>query len=160
MAIIKLLHVICVFIWIGNLLCLTRLMGYRVKEDAVTQAGLARILKRMYSFISLPSMCLALLFGFILLPSIDLRDAGGWFHMKLTMAFGLIVCDIATGRAIAAFSEEPETGRGVKYKILHGVAGLLLIALLSSTFLVRNKEKELHRKWQKELTLQQNSLKS
>ncbi|MFT4553630.1 MAG: putative membrane protein [Chlamydiales bacterium] len=152
MGFIKLLHLICLFTWIGNLMCLTRLMGYHAKEDAATQAHLARLYRRMYKLVSLPTMCLTILLGIVLITSLPTGPSMGWLHMKLTFALGMVVVDIICGREITRLNEGHITGRGVKYKILHGVTGLLLIGILSASVLVRDKEGEIRFKLANEVS--------
>lgn len=143
MTVLKLIHVLSAFIWVGNLLCLTRLMGYHVREDQATQVNLARLYKRMYFFISLPMMFLTVILGAVLLLNFQNGVSMGWFHMKLTFAMGLIVCDFFCGRHVLRLNRETEQGKGVKFKILHGVTGLALIGVLTSGIVVRDKEGEI-----------------
>lgn len=138
MLIVKALHVLCVFVWIGNLLALTRLMGYHVKEDANTQMQMAKIYRRMYQLVELPTMVLAILFGFILMTRMDQAGDLTWFYLKLAFVAGLVLCDVVCGRFVNELNERPDTGRGVKYKILHGVTGLMLIGVLASIYIVKN----------------------
>ncbi|MCB1135413.1 MAG: CopD family protein [Chlamydiia bacterium] len=146
MAIIKMLHVLCVFIWVGNLLMLSRFMGYHVKEDEGTQLRMAALYRRMYYFIGMPTMCLAVFFGLILLSGVDLSYKPGWFHMKLTFILVMIVLDTMCGRMVSKLSEAADRSRGIKYKIFHGVTGLTLIAILVSLYVVRDRDGEvLHR---------------
>lgn len=139
MDIIKALHVTCVFIWMGNLLTLTRLLGYHTNEDKHTQLQMAKVYKRMYNFISLPTMILAVVLGMFLMTQLDLKEYYGWFYWKLAFVGGLIACDTVCGRWVAALSEHSLTGKGVKYKILHGVTGLLLIGVIFSIYVLRHK---------------------
>lgn len=139
MSVVKALHVICVFMWIGNLLTLTRLMGYHVKEDEKTQRQMAKIYKRMYNFIGLPTMTLSILFGMILISGLDHTRNLTWFYWKLAFVAGLIGCDIICGKWITFLNYEHETGRGVKYKILHGVVGLLFIGVIFSIYVIQHK---------------------
>ena len=152
MGFIKLLHLICVFTWIGNIMCLTRLMGYHAKEDAATQAHLARLYRRMYKFVSLPTMGLTILLGIVLMSNLEKGPGMGWLHMKLTFVLGMVVVDVICGKEIARLNQGHITGRGVKYKILHGITGLLLIGILSSSVLIRDKEGEIRFKIEKELS--------
>jgi putative membrane protein len=143
MAWIKALHLLCIFMWLGTLLSLTRFMGYHPKEDVDTQMRMAKLYKRIYKFIQFPSMVVAVALGLFLLTKLDLGYKPGWMHMKLTFAFGLILCDFWCGRCIKRLNIEPELGRGVKFKILHGVTGLLLIGVLISGIVVRDKVGEI-----------------
>lgn len=137
MAYIKALHVLAVFIWTGNLLALTRFMGYQVKESPETQMRLAPIYRRMYNFISLPTMVIAILLGGVLILNIDQDQGLFWFFSKMFFALGLVVCDVICGHYVGELNLKADTGRGVPYKILHGVSGLFLIGVIVSIYLLR-----------------------
>lgn len=139
MNIIKALHVICVFMWVGNLLTLTRLMGYHVKEDEKTQRQMAKIYKRMYNFIGLPTMVLSILFGLVLISGLDHVRSLTWFYWKLAFVAGLIACDFICGKWVTSLNYECDMGKGVKYKILHGVAGLMFFGIIFSIYVIQHK---------------------
>jgi len=137
MNIILALHVLCVFIWMGMLLSLTRLMGYHVKEDAATQRHLARIYNRMYNFIDLPAMALSLVLGLVLIACLDKKEDLTWFFVKMGFVAGLLVCDTICGRWIAVLGQGPVGGKGVKYKVLHMATGALLIGIIFTIYAFR-----------------------
>lgn len=137
MAIVKVLHVLCIFIWTGNLLSLSRMMGYHVKQNEETQKNLALLYRRMYNFVGLPTMVLAIVFGGILVTTVDQDQGLLWFFEKMGFAIGLVVCDVICGQYIAGLNLGPDTSRGIQYKILHGIVGLLLIGVFVSIYLVR-----------------------
>jgi uncharacterized membrane protein len=99
----------------------------------------------MYNFVQFPCMILAVLLGLILWSQLDLSHKPGWFHMKLTFALGLVVCDLVCGYFVRKLNEEPDHSRGVPYKILHGMTGLLLIGILFAGIVVRDKPGEIRR---------------
>lgn len=138
MAFVRVLHVLSLFMWLGNLLALTRLMGYHPQEDDHVQLRMARIYKRMHNFISVPTMMTTILFGGVLIFQADFTSGIGWFVSKMVFAAGLVVCNFVCGFFVEELSETPYQGRGVKFKILHGVTGLLLIGALTSIYLVKS----------------------
>ena len=133
MAILKLLHVLFVFIWIGGLLMLTRMLGYQAKESDATFQAMNRINKRIYFFIDLPSMLLAVFFGLLLLFLKDMNWKAPWLHLKLTFAFLLIICDIVCGTLIAKGRRHPR----LFYQIFHGVTGLFFIIVLIAIYIMK-----------------------
>lgn len=135
MAFLKLFHVLCVFIWIGCLLALTRLMIYQVKESVEVQVRLSSIYKRMYFFIDLPAMVLAIVSGIALFFIKKVDWSGGWLHMKLTFVVFLIACDVVMAFQI----QRPIVGKGVGYKVLHGLVLLFLILTLASIYILKQK---------------------
>jgi putative membrane protein len=139
MPFLKLLHILFVFVWMGSFLTLTRLMGYQSKEEEFTQLRFARIYKRMYLFVDLPSMILAIGLGvaLLVLKGVDFKAA--WFHMKMTFVVFLLICDFLMGRSIFHLTKKPIKGSGVKYKILHGVTALCLIAILFSIYVLKQQ---------------------
>ena len=137
MVYIKLLHIICVFVWIGNLMTLTRLMGYHVKQDEHTQMHMARIYKRMYQFVELPTMILTVTLGIILISQVDFSQNHTWFIFKMLFVSGLVVCDLICGQYISNLNLEPDLSRGIKYKVLHGMTGLCLIGVLVSIYVLK-----------------------
>lgn len=137
MAILKLLHVLFVFVWVGSLLALTRLLTYQAKEAPDVQLKLGKILRRMYCLIDFPSMVLAVGFGLTLLFLKDMNWKAPWLHMKLTFAFLLIVTDLVCGFSIYKHSKTAIAGRGIKYQILHGVAGLFFIGVLVAIYILK-----------------------
>lgn len=154
MLIVKLLHVVAVFIWVGNLLALTRLMGYHVKQTPETQAQLVKIYQRMIYFIGIPAMILAILCGMILISNVNWSYRPGWFHMKLTFVVGIVIADLLVMRQVARLAEGPDQSRGVRYKVVHGVVGLMLIGILCSAYLVRDRRGEIALQVREELLQQ------
>lgn len=137
MATLKLLHVLCVFIWIGSLLALTRLMGYQARQTQPTQLALGKIYKRMYLFVDLPAMCVAITLGIILLILKGVDFKAGWFHMKMTFALLLVICDLITGREALFLARHVVVGKGIKYKVLHGLTALFLIGALVGIYILK-----------------------
>ncbi|MCC5831471.1 MAG: CopD family protein [Chlamydiales bacterium] len=133
MAILKFFHVLFIFIWIGSLLILTRLLGYQAKESDEIFQAMNRINKRIYFFVDLPSMILAVLFGLLLLFLKDLNWKAPWLHMKLLFAFLLIVCDIICGTLIAKGGRRPR----LFYQIFHGITGIFLILVLIAIYILK-----------------------
>lgn len=138
MSILKVFHVLCVFIWIGSLLGLSRFLGYLPREKEEVQRRFILILRRMYLYVDLPAMIAAVISGLVLFfwKGIDIKQ--GWLHMKWTFSFFLIVIDIVLGRTIIGLKGKSVTGRGVKFKIIHGIVALLLIAILFCIYVIKN----------------------
>ncbi|MCH9626646.1 MAG: hypothetical protein S4CHLAM2_02720 [Chlamydiales bacterium] len=133
MAILKLFHVLFVFIWIGSLLMLTRMLGYQAKESDTLFQAMNRINKRIYFFIDLPSMVLAVAFGLCLLFLKDTNWKAPWLHLKLTFAFFLIICDSICGCWIAQGKRRSR----LVYQVFHGLTGIFLIAVLVAIYILK-----------------------
>lgn len=144
MPILKLIHVLFLFIWIGSLLTLSRFIGYIPKEEEAVQRRLIAISKRMYHFIELPSMIIAIISGLYLIKFASFGPKLGWFHSKLTFAILLIASDLLLGKMIRNLTKTLALdGKTLKYKLLHAFSALMLIGVLSSIYLMRNKENEI-----------------
>lgn len=139
MYVLKFAHVLFIFIWIGSLLSLTRLMAYQARETPEIQLKLGRIYKRMYFLVDLPSMILAIATGIALLTLKDMNWKAGWLHMKLTFAFLLVLCDLVTGSQVIRLEKIAIKGKGIFYKILHGLAALFLIGALIAIYILKQK---------------------
>ncbi len=137
MAIVKLFHVFVVFIWMGSLLMLSRLLAFQAKEPPEIQKKIGKILKRMYLGVDLPSMLLTIVLGATSIIIKGVNWKAPWLHMKLMFVFFLIVCDFYIGRKIILHSEEPITGKGRSFKIFHSVAGLCFIGVLVAIYILK-----------------------
>ncbi len=133
MAILKLLHILFVFVWVGTLLMLTRLVAYLPKEEALVRQRVGDISRRMYLLIDLPSMLLAISLGASVICLKEINWKEPWLHLKLTGVFLLMLCDVAAGWNIV----RRNFAKGTFYKILHGVAGLILIVILVALYIIK-----------------------
>jgi len=112
---------------------LTRMLGYQSKESDETFQAMNRINKRIYFFIDLPSMLLAVTFGLILLFLKDIDWKAPWLHLKLTFAFFLIICDVICGTLIAKGKRRSR----VVYQIFHGITGIFFIVVLIAIYILK-----------------------
>ena len=91
-------------------------------------------------------MVLALCFGIILFCLLPKHLKAGWFHMKLTSVFGLVIVDILMGRVYFA-----ENFQKIKLVVLRVLTFFFLLTSLIAIYGLRNKEAE----WKKEHEEQQ-----
>lgn len=139
---VKLLHLLFIMIWVGNLLGLTRLLGYKKKLSTEAMGELLPLLRRMYLFVGLPSLILALVFGGILLAIAPLGKSLGWLHMKLTATVILIVIDMGVGNAIEKGVAGIPLPSPRRFRLYHGGIGLLVIAALFSVLVLHKRDSE------------------
>lgn len=152
MAWIKAFHLISLFIWVGGLLGLSRMLGYHVKEDEATRKALSRIEKRMYYFVTVPGGVLSILTGLMLLFGVgreglgametaisylDPRDAAGqpttWyitFHVKLALVVALLGCDFYLASQINKLAKGGPPPGKARYSALHGIIATILMAIV------------------------------
>lgn len=123
---IKLFHLFFLFIWIGTLLSLTRLLATRARDSVES-------LKKLYLTTDLPAMCMTIVLGWLSFFAKEMNFKGGWLHMKLTFVILLIVVDIFTGRSL--FKKELRK-RGF-FIFLHILVLLFLLLILFSICLLK-----------------------
>ena len=138
MLLLKMTHLLFLFVWIGSLLTLTLLTGY-FKQNTP-------IYRRLYLMVDLPAMLIAIITGLVLFNFNSFEGSRGWLHMKLTFALLLILCDILTGIQLKNLIL-----KSLRFKCLHAAILLCLIGTVSSIYLVRNKEGEIRTRFEREL---------
>lgn len=119
MVFLKLLHLFALFLWLGGLLALLRL----------SVGGGTQALRALYLRVDLPCMVVAIGAGVVLLLHMPEKMKMGWFHLKLTCALGLVVCDVLCGVRLHA-----KRVRRLAGWILYGVALCLLALLLLAVY--------------------------
>jgi putative membrane protein len=87
---IKALHLIAVIAWVAGLLYLPRFYLHHLEFDVGTKGYevFCKMERGLLKIIMLPSIIVTFLLG-ILLASITDSWSAPWFHMKLTLVFGL-----------------------------------------------------------------------
>ena len=136
---LKLFHVLFIFTWLGGLLATTRMVGYLAKEERVVQRQSLKLWRRLYFLVDLPSMCLALATGVVLLIWKDISMKQMWLHLKLTAAFFLVVADLTVGFLLTKSGQRISRGYEILFRVLHVVVALLLIAALFSIYVLKIK---------------------
>ena len=138
---LKWIHVLGVIIYIGGLLTLTRVLGRAVKfETAASRDDAYRIFRRMHKLVDWGGLALLLGAGLWLVMTDPMGKSylkQGYFHLKLTCFFALVVCDIVLTRKLFRMTGEGEQPSPTLFRILHGIAGLALMGALFAVFVVR-----------------------
>lgn len=129
---LKLSHLFFVFIWIGSLLTTTRILPSLLKLE-----GSLSLWRRFYFLVDLPSMILAVFTGIALFFLKGIAIMQPWLHMKFTFVFLLILCDVGT--AIVVLMKVKEGRKGLFFKILHLSVIILLVGILFSIYVLKNK---------------------
>lgn len=134
MTLLKFFHVFFIFLWIGGLVTVTGMMAHQ-KESS---RELSRLLSRIYFPVELPSMCLAVLFGLILLfTKEDINFKAPWLHIKLTFAFLLIVCDIICGFCVSRLQKPGACAGRIGHLFLHYLTVFFLIIVLLAIYFLK-----------------------
>ena len=132
---VKVFHFIFVFIWVGSLMNLTRMMIKHHSYDLQTREVLAGLYSRSYYYMQLPCMLMGVTLGMVLIAQLDQTKSLGWFHMKLAFAMGMIMCDVLCSRFVQKIRDEEGGSKG--YGMVHGISGLLLLGIAISLYVVR-----------------------
>ena len=61
----------------------------------------------------------------------------GYFHLKLLCMVALLVCDVMLSRKLFRMEGDGPNPEAWFFKVMHGVAGLALLAALAAVFIVR-----------------------
>jgi uncharacterized membrane protein len=157
MPLLKLIHVLSLFIWLGSLLTLGRLFLKIKKEQNQLQYELLQIIKKSYFTYELPALIVALLSGLWLIKMAVFGPKLGWFHSKLMFAFFLVLIDLTFLRSIIRANEDLSfIQKKSKFKLLHIATYISLIGVLFSIYFLRNKENEIIERVTKNLNKQEN----
>ncbi|MGQ0612707.1 MAG: CopD family protein [Planctomycetaceae bacterium] len=134
-------HLLGLVLYAGGLLALTRLLGHAVRfPSAEARAPAYRIFKRMHFLVDWIGLALLLgtgLYMFLGDPAGKGYMKLGYFHMKLTCVLLLIGCDICLTRSLLRLQPEGPQPSHIRFKILHGLAGLALIGALVAVTIVK-----------------------
>lgn len=133
-------HLVGIVFWVGSLLLLTRILAWHVGEDEALKPRLAELERKLLAGGAGPGALIAIVTGLWMLIELewgplDSQMNGAGFHIKLTLVVLLIALHgliqikagaLARGEATSAKS----------FKVLHGVVGLLLIAIIASVLVI------------------------
>ncbi|MCP5464092.1 MAG: CopD family protein [Deltaproteobacteria bacterium] len=128
-------HIVFFIIWAGALLDLTRILGYHVKEELPVQQRLSAMEFRMFWFVATPGMVVTILMGLFAFFSgggVQTYFGSGalWFHIKITFVLLLISVHFLLGKNIMKLRAQPEKLAPGRFKALHGLTGVFLIAII------------------------------
>jgi putative membrane protein len=128
MEIVKALHIIFVISWFAGLFYLPRLfVNHAMVTDPATQAQLKLMEAKLYRFMT-PLGMLALVFGFWLWFGYGF--SGGWLHVKLLLALGLVAYHLYCGQLLRTFAADNNRRSHVWYRFFNEVPVLVLFAVV------------------------------
>ena len=124
---IKALHVIFVVAWFAGLFYLPRLFVYHAQsEDAVSRERFKVMERKLYRGIMMPSMALALLFGFWLWLGYGI--GGRWLHVKLVLVAILVAYHFWLGKLVRDFARDANRRKHVFYRWINEIPLVILAA--------------------------------
>jgi putative membrane protein len=135
MAWLLIFHIFGVVFWFGGLLIVTSMMGHAVEEVGVAKERMILLARRLFMSACNAGLAITLLFGiFLLIGRPDLLRHG-WLHVKLLLVVVLIAVHVYLGRRLGTLVGDPSAVSRREFMILHGVASLILLAILILVFL-------------------------
>jgi putative membrane protein len=124
---IKSLHVIFVIAWFAGLFYLPRLFVYHAQsEDAVSRERFKVMERKLYRGIMMPSMALALLFGFWLWLGYGI--GGRWLNVKLVLVAILVAYHFWLGKLARDFARDANRREHVFYRWINEIPLVILAA--------------------------------
>lgn len=133
------LHIIGFVMWAGGLMFLTRFMTVCIEGSGEgEQTAAEKLVVRLFLGWVLPGLIIVVFTGLFQLGvrGLAFYAPQAWFHTKLLLVFLLIALTVVAGKSVKQISD----GDGITKKkagILHGVTGLLFIAIVFLTMLGR-----------------------
>jgi uncharacterized membrane protein len=130
------LHVLGVILWAGGALNLSRMLAFHVQEELGVQARFSEMEIKIFFFVTLPGMLLAVAAGLYMLadPVMNLISHD-WMKAKLGLALLFIILTFELGRRIMSLRGKPAKGSKGAQMALHGILGLSLMGILYLVFL-------------------------
>jgi uncharacterized membrane protein len=132
--ILRFLHVFSNYIWMGAFLLIGAYLANRKQELTLNEAN---TIHRLYYKFELPGLIGAITFGVLLIflsPSVNMK--AGWFHLKLTSVFLLLLLDLFWfRRQLSPCQLFGQNGRGIFIPRVLG--GLFFVATLVSIYILK-----------------------
>ena len=132
------LHIIFVVTWFAGLFYIVRLFIYHVEaedrseeERHILQAQYKIMEKRLWYYITWPSMILALLFGFWVAGPY-LKDLGNynWLILKLALVLGLVLYHLQCGKIYRQLQNDEVRQTSFRLRLWNEMATLFLVAIV------------------------------
>ncbi|MGB0695707.1 MAG: protoporphyrinogen oxidase HemJ [Rhodospirillaceae bacterium] len=126
---VKTVHIIAVITWMAGLFYLPRLYVYHAMEEKGSKTGETfKIMeRRLLKAIMNPSMIVVLVTGFALSKD---WVSEGWWHMKVTLVVGVLVCHMLYARWRKTFAVDANSRGDKFYRVANEVPTVLLLAIV------------------------------
>ncbi len=130
--IIKALHVISIICWMAGLLYLPRLFVYhsQVEKGSHTSETFKIMERRLSRAIITPAMILSFVFGFFMIIAEPSVFSHGWFHLKLTAIFLLVLSHGMMMRSLKAFSRDQNQSSPLFFRFLNEAPTVLMVVIV------------------------------
>ncbi len=132
------LHIIGIVMWLGGMMITTRLFKIFRSSSAGADSQWPNALMKLWRGFILPGALIVIVSGIlqVLTNGVGYYMQQGWFHAKLTFVVLLVIATAFLGSEIKSYKEgNLEAGKNAM--LLHGIAGLALLANVFLTMLGR-----------------------
>ncbi len=138
-------HLVGMVFWLGTLLLITRILAWHVDQEESMKAKLVELERKLMMGGAIPGALITIITGLWMLIELewgplDAATFGAGFHIKLTLIV-LLVALHALIKIKAGALARGESTSAKSFKALHGVCGLLLIAIIATVVVVYPKMK-------------------
>ncbi len=130
----KWLHIVAVIAWMAGILYLYRLLIYhseRGKLEPSTHALLSLMEMRLYRYITVPAMLVAVAAGLTMVAIVPDLGRTGWFGTKFALVLALILATLFAGKLHKDGAADPGTLPASRtLRILNEVPTLLMLLIV------------------------------
>ena len=123
-------HLLGVILWAGGALNLSRMLAFHAQEELGVQARLSLFEVRLFFFVTVPGLILAVAGGLYRLSLNPELLAAKWMLAKLCTALVFVALTLVLGKRILVLRDEPRQGKKGPHMALHGMIGLCVAGIL------------------------------
>ncbi len=123
-------HLFGVIFWIGSLLLIASLLAMVSDEVGVAKERFIMVASTLFYGGCNIGGAVTLIFGILLMVMVPDVLRHGWFHVKLTFVFILLLVHLRLHRRIVALSDNPSSVTRAEFRVIHGVVSVVLLAIL------------------------------
>jgi putative membrane protein len=125
--IVKVVHIIALFSWIGGLLTLASFIKFILNQPKENQLVLTNYARKIYLYSNLPGLILTLITGlYMMMPFMK----NGWMHTKLLFVVFMFVLDHVLMRKLKKMSKNDHNFKAESFKFFHIIISIVLIVIV------------------------------
>jgi putative membrane protein len=127
------LHLFGVIFWMGNLLMVTIFLASVPDEVGVAKERFIIASRQLLRRSGTIGAAAAIGFGILVLLLEPGQLHQGWIYVKLLLVAGLLLLHVHVYRRVTTLESNPGTATSGEWRMLHGVASLILLVILLLT---------------------------
>ncbi len=124
-------HLFGVILWVGSLLLIASLLAAVSDEVGVAKERFILVANRLFSGGSNSGGAVAIAFGVLLMIADPAVIRHGWIYAKIGLVIVLLGAHIHLQRRIVALTDNPSSVTRREFRVMHGLASVLLLAILA-----------------------------